>query len=500
MMRKQFSMLFFAIGVLVYSHSIWAQTTKPTPYNPDTQINRPKLQADFLVFRRSLEEAQASLYRYADKRVMDQRFDAAFASINRNMTEREFYQILTLVLSAIRDGHSNAFLSKDFRSYINQSAKMFPLKLRFIGGRAYVLTSPQPSLAAGVELLSINGRPLRQITSQLFRHLTSDGDIETGKFWKLNEQFSLYYYLFVEQPARFRIVSYDRSKKKRQITEISALTQNEQNALVKQKTESTPKVEKKPLRLERPASPQTSLLTIETFDDGAIEKAGQNFPQFLKSAFQEILERNTQDLIIDLRGNDGGADFGPLLFSYLTGKQFRFVDHIEAATAKPAFLLNYTQVGPDFLKRLAGSLSPNGKGRYIVRPESELTLGWQQPQAVNYRNRVWFITNGETFSATAMFCDVARSQRRGVFVGEETGGDYFGNSAGEFVVITLPETKIKILVALEEYWMAVSPGPKPGRGVIPDYSVQSSISDVLKGRDAELNFILRAIEKSRIRK
>jgi Peptidase family S41 len=499
-MRRQFAGLFFAAILLVHPHSILSQATKPAPYNPDAQISRAKLQADFLAFRKSLEEAQASLYRYADKRVMERNFDAAFASINRDMTEREFYALLTSILSRIEDGHTNAYVTRDFRNYLNQSAKMFPLKLRFIGGRAYVLTSPQPSVAAGVELLSINGRPLSRITRQLFRHLTADGDIETGKFWKLNEQFSLYYYLFIEQPAKFQIATYDRSKKQRKRYEVPALTQKEQSELLKEKNESAPKVDKKPLRLEPLAGPRTALLTIETFDDGAIEKAGQNFPQFLKSSFQEILERNTRDLIIDLRGNDGGADFGPLLFSYLTGTQFRFVDRIEAATAKPAFILNYTQVGPDFLKRLAESLRPNGKGRYIVKPESEPTLGWQQPQAVNYRNRVWFITNGETFSATAMFCDIARSQRRGVFVGEETGGDYFGNSAGEFVVITLPETKIKFIVALEEYWMAVSPGPKPGRGVVPDYFVQPTISDLLKGSDAELNFILRAIEKRRMRK
>lgn len=220
----------------------------------------------------------------------------------------------------------------------------------------------------------------------------------------------------------------------------------------------------------------------------------------MESAFQEIKEKNIQDLIVDLRGNDGGADFGPLLFSYLTDKQFRFTDHIEASTTRPSFILNYTKVGPDFLKRLAESLTPAGKGRYRVKTESDATLSLQKPQAGNYGNRVWFIANGETFSATAMFCDIARSQRRGPFVGEETGGDYFGNSAGEFVVITLPETKIKVILALEEYVMAVSAGPRPGRGVVPDFPVQPSIKDILWGTDAELNHTLRLIEKRRARK
>ena|SRR5438552_3158934 len=135
MIRKQFALFFLVIGFLGQSPSILAQTETPTPYNPEKEISRRQLQADFVVFRKSLEEAQGSLYRYADKRAMDRKFDAAFAAINRDLTEREFYQILTLMLSEIGDGHSNAFLSRDFRNYINQNVKMFPLKLRFLSGR-----------------------------------------------------------------------------------------------------------------------------------------------------------------------------------------------------------------------------------------------------------------------------------------------------------------------------------------------------------------------------
>ncbi len=472
-----------------------AQTTSVT-YDRDKKFQVTQLQKDFVAFRKSLEEAQASLYRYAPKRKVDQKFDAAFAAISRDMTEREYYGILTEVLSEIKDGHSNSFVTRDFRNYINLIAKMLPIKLRFINGRAYVMSSPLPQVIPGSEIRSINGRQMSQVVRELFAHLTSDGEIQTGKFWKLNEQFALYYYLFIGQPANFDIVCFNPSNKTRQPIEIPALTQTEQKEMLKGKG-SSPDVEKKPLRFEPLAIPKTALLTIETFDDGAIEKAGQNFQQFLKSAFQQIAEQDIQDLIIDLRGNDGGADFGPLLFSYLTNTEFRFADRIEAATAKPSFILNYTNVGPDFLKRLAESLVPDGKRRYRVKTESEPTLSMQQPQPNSYLNRVWFMANGETFSATAMFCDIARSHRRGAFVGEETGGDYYGNSAGEFVVITLAETKIKIIVALEEYWTAVSKGPPAGRGIIPVYPVRPSVGDVLENKDSELNHTLDSIKRQR---
>jgi hypothetical protein len=56
-----------------------------------------------------------------------------------------------------------------------------------------------------------------------------------------------------------------------------------------------------------------------------------------------------------------------------------------------------------------------------------------------------------------------------------------------------------VIVALEEYWMAVSAVPKPGRGVIPDYPAQPNIKDILEGMDTELNYTLGLIEKKRLR-
>ncbi len=56
-----------------------------------------------------------------------------------------------------------------------------------------------------------------------------------------------------------------------------------------------------------------------------------------------------------------------------------------------------------------------------------------------------------------------------------------------------------MIVALEEYWMAVSAVPKPGRGVIPDYPAQPNIKDILEGKDTELNYTLGLIEKKRLR-
>jgi C-terminal processing protease CtpA/Prc len=96
-----------------------------------------------------------------------------------------------------------------------------------------------------------------------------------------------------------------------------------------------------------------------------------------------------------------------------------------------------------------------------------------------------------------MFVDVVRSEHRATIVGEETGGAYAGNSAGEFVAITLPETQLKVVVPLEEFVMAVRGPDRKDRGVIPDIPVVPTIDDVLAGTDPELAATLAAIAKRR---
>jgi C-terminal processing protease CtpA/Prc len=42
----------------------------------------------------------------------------------------------------------------------------------------------------------------------------------------------------------------------------------------------------------------------------------------------------------------------------------------------------------------------------------------------SFRGKVYILTNGMTASAGAEFASILRAHERGIFVGEETGGDY----------------------------------------------------------------------------
>jgi len=77
-----------------------------------------------------------------------------------------------------------------------------------------------------------------------------------------------------------------------------------------------------------------------------------------------------------------------------------------------------------------------------------------------------------------------------VFIGEETGGGYYGNTSGRFLNFTLPETWTTGCIPLIKYSLVTSINTIPfGRGLIPDHIIHPDIADYLNHRDPELEYV-----------
>jgi C-terminal processing protease CtpA/Prc len=213
------------------------------------------------------------------------------------------------------------------------------------------------------------------------------------------------------------------------------------------------------LNLEYP-NENVAVLTIATFNDELLKVAKLNFSSFLDSAFSSIKQKGISKLIVDLRGNGGGADaYGASLYSFLTPKPFQYYKQLITVQRK-----------------LTVADHPG--------------LGLQQPGNNTFDGKVFVLINGMSFSATTEFCAVAKSNRRAVFIGEETGGTYVGNTSGKFVERLLPNTQIKISVPTIQYVMAVKNEKLKNRGIIPDHIVMPTINDVLGNKDVQLEYAI----------
>jgi len=132
----------------------------------------------------------------------------------------------------------------------------------------------------------------------------------------------------------------------------------------------------------------TAIMTIQTF---IYYDRVPMFKEFLESCFQEIHEKKIANLILDLRGNDGGDPFCAVpLFSYLENESV------------PYFAEPY--------------------GKYS-------SLAEQIPLAENhFTGNLFTLIDGRCFSTNGHFCSLLKYHKIGKFIGTEGGATYKCNA------------------------------------------------------------------------
>ena len=103
--------------------------------------------------------------------------------------------------------------------------------------------------------------------------------------------------------------------------------------------------------------------------------------------------------------------------------------------------------------------------------------------------------NGRSFSGVAEFAAIAKTNNRGIFIGEECGGGYHGNSSGDEAMVTLPYTQITARIPLIKYTMAVKNEPYKDGGIHTDYPIDLTITDLIAHTDSQLEYALRLLQK-----
>jgi C-terminal processing protease CtpA/Prc len=223
-----------------------------------------------------------------------------------------------------------------------------------------------------------------------------------------------------------------------------------------------------------------AVMKINEFGGFVDAERKKTLEAFYQESFDAMRRKGTKTLVLDLRNNGGGADeLGKLLLSYLLDKPFKYYDDLVINALEFSFQ-KYTKlpkVPADAVERQA-----NGKYRLLRHPN----LGLQQPSQPTFAGKVLILINSGCFSTTAEFLSQAHYHKRATFIGEESGGGYYGNTSGAVPALTLPNTKLVVYVPLVAYYMAVSGYQARAHGVVPDLPIRYSIEELLAGTDKEL--------------
>jgi hypothetical protein len=438
------------------------------------------------VLTRELSLKHPGFYRYYSKDYFKKYIDSVNATISDSLTEIEVYRKIKSIISKISCLHTGVSLPPAYKNYLDGRPNLFPFKLYFDGDKTYIVKnySTVNDISPGDELISINGRDVKNIIAQLFTLIPSDGYNLTMKYRSLNLQFPSWYRV-IDLTEDFTVVI--RHEHIERTYQISGERYNDLSAdgFLKEPTEAK--------ELEFKPDKDFAVLTIHSFSKSDMKKTDQHFKTFIDEAFLQLATGNIKNLIVDLRDNTGGSDpYAAYFTSYFFDKPFRYWDRVEVtgAIAKeikgPAIRLFYNKpVQKDSIWLWQKGKHVNDFDFYEV----------QKPAKNNFKGRTYILINGFCMSSSADVAAILSYNKKAVFIGQETGGCYQGNNSG-----MIPETRVDLFdfnlsVPLQKFYNYVDTSKNIGRGTMPDHPINPRIQDILKGDDIEMAFAIDLIKK-----
>ena len=230
----------------------------------------------------------------------------------------------------------------------------------------------------------------------------------------------------------------------------------------------------------------TAIITLNTFSSGGLRK-------FYRQTFRYIKDAGITNVILDIRSNGGGKiNLSTLLTRYVTRSHFKVAD---TAFAVAKSLRPYSRyIKGAFINNL-GLLFLTKKRADGLYHFGHWERKFYQPKASNhFGGDLYVLTNGQTFSASSLFCNAVKGQPGIKLVGEETGGGWYGNNGILIPDITLPATHLRVrlpLFRLVQYNHVV----KDGRGVMPDIYISTNYEALVKGFDKKMQVVMEMIKR-----
>ncbi|EPE9901141.1 putative S41 family peptidase [Flavobacterium psychrophilum] len=347
----------------------------------------------------------------------------------------DYYQELIKVMASLKDGHSNVY-------YTSPDYGRPPLRTKLIENKVLVTnvyndTLVSKNIAIGDEILEINNLNAIEYGKKFvmpYQSASTVQDLDNRTF------HYAFFYGKINEPIVLKIKKKDNS--------VFTTT-------ISRKLKSNDKKQSFELKITKD---NIAHLIINDFEN-------KNYRKIFDSLYVNILK--SKALIIDVRNNGGGnGSHGYYILSHLIDEKIptsktktrQYIPLYKASGYSDIFL----EMSPYFLEPV------QNKERYL------------KPVIV--------LTSVKTFSAAEDFLVAYDNSKRGIKIGQRTGG-----STGQPISFDLPEGgKMRICTKRDMY-----PDGKEfvGIGIIPDIEINETIESIQKGKDIVLEKAIEVINK-----
>ena len=388
------------------------------------------------------------------------KFGSVNMSLKDSMTQNEFYLLVSPLLSYLNDAHSNFLCPLDQRKrYMLSGGLSFPFSVTLRGNSIFISEYyGEDSLLfkGGEEIVKINASLSSELLNEMRKLVGGNSVHIRNKTIEMN--FRTYLWMIPGYENDYELTVRNRSNQPLKVF-VKGIT----NDQFIRNRKRFPSLQQEQFSLSTDKNEQTSVLTIRSFADL------KGFCAFADSAFQVIAEKNTKNLIIDIRGNLGGRSIVvDSLMNYLTHKQYSQYRKIETRISSDLLAYykeKYPEKNEEIKDRTLNELFVSSGN--TTKPHQK---------KFHYEANLFLLTDNLTFSAAATFAGLFKELKLGTIIGEETGGTI--GFYGDFWFSTMPVSKLEFHISPKHF--VQYGGTDMDKGVIPDFSIPGKNDSILE--------------------
>lgn len=346
-------------------------------------------------------------------------------------TTAEYYAVLMQLAPLLHDGHTNIYPPEQLlaRFYARP-----PLRTELVEDAVVVRAVHDAQLGRlvkpGDELVAVDGMPVKTYAERFVAPFVSSSTAQDR-----NVRMYAYQLLAGDEKRPLRLTVKDASGQIRKIRVSRSLAR-------------TPPETPFPFHV---APEGVAYLRLDHFEsDEGVKAFMQALPRI----------REAKALVLDLRTNGGGStEFGLQILSYLVDKP------IELTAARVRF------------EEQSFRAASGDQVAWTPLPAEQWPVN--TPPGERFTGPVALLVGPKTFSAAEDFAAIFDQARRGILVGEATGG-----STGQPLMLDLPGGgKARICVKRDSY---ADGRDFVGKGVMPAFTVKNTVAAVRDGSDPVL--------------
>lgn len=375
--------------------------------------------------------------------------DKAYEDIKEDMTGEKFTFILSRVTSIMND--SNTYVNM----YLSQESKSIELYAIWLNDGLYVKETVG-ELQKGDKIVAIGGKSTDEVLDMLAKTTSADNMnwVKSNYINNLMLESFLEEFGLVENNG-VKIELERNGEKKEVILPIVKLVESEAYKLISETNKKAYEDEYITYNIDE--TNNIGLLKINQFAEDS------KFKKTIKAFFTEIKEKNIENIAIDLKENIGGSDKMLIeLMKYFDIEEYKYFTKYNNETRDEE------------------------REDYIVENK-------KVKEELLFKGNLYVLTSIKTFATGNFLATVVTDNGLGTVIGEPTGA-----SPSPYANITkiykLPKSKYQYSVS-DTKFIRPSGVEDDQVSLIPEYEVYTTISDILDGKNPQLEKVMELIKK-----